>query len=384
MTHGGALQEGSGKIAGLDGLRALAILLVILWHTATLTSFPQAALSWLKPLVLAGWSGVDLFFALSGFLITRLILLEEAASGGSFDLRAFYARRALRILPASYLVLGLNLLAIRLPILGPAVGDHVGGPLEVFSLFAYWSNYFFSFFTAANPAPALLLFWSLCVEEHFYLLWPFLLLAVKSSRTRLIMGLLLCGFFPLLRLTSPLGTGAVQTLSHLRLDSILWGALGALAFDRVRSHPRESRTLLLVSGLAVVILFGAGLLSLSPSRVAHSFGLSLLAVFFTTLVVRTAAEPSGWLTRALEATPLRLVGRVSYGMYLLHMQCIVIVTAFVVRFERNASLTLYLLVFLLSTVTTLAAALAMYAGFEARFLSLKSRFFRTPGRAPAE
>jgi|JI10StandDraft_1071094.scaffolds.fasta_scaffold25631_8 peptidoglycan/LPS O-acetylase OafA/YrhL len=366
---------------GLDGLRAAAILLVVLWHCATLTRFPQAALGPLLPLVSAGWAGVDLFFALSGFLITRLILQEEETRGGPIDLKAFYARRALRILPAFYLVLGLNLLGTRWQVLAPAVGETSGGPLEWVSLLTYWSNYFFIHFEARNPAPALLLFWSLCVEEHFYLLWPFFLRVVRRPAARIGLGLGLCLLFLVARLASPLGAGAVQTLSHLRMDSILWGAIGALGFESLRSGVRWPRlVLMLLSGL-IATLFATGFLSGSPGRFQQAVGLSFVALFCTALVVYVAARPASRLTSLLDVPPLRAIGRVSYGMYLLHMQAIVLATALVVRFDRTASIQVFSGVALLAIGMTYAAASLMYVTFESPFLRLK-RHFRPGFGAP--
>lgn len=373
-TDGVTPAESRLTIRGLDGLRAIAILAVILWHTASLTGFPQAALGPLLPLVRSGWAGVDLFFALSGFLITRLILEEERASGASFDLRAFYARRALRIFPAFYLVLGLNILAAHWRVLVPAVGEGVGRPLEVLSLVTYWSNYFFLNFEARNPASALLLFWSLCVEEHFYLLWPLFLRGVREHSSRLRLSLGLCVVFFVARMASPLSAGAVQTLSHLRMDSLLWGAIGALGFDGLRSGVRKPRMILILLGALIATLFGTGFLSGSPGRFQHAVGLSLLAVFCTWLVVYVASHPQGRTATFLDLPIPRAIGGVSYGMYLLHMQAIVIATALVVRFDRTASLPVFAAVVVLAVLITYAAAALMYTAFESRFLRLKRHF----------
>src|SRR4051794_4898883 len=98
---------------GFDGMRAIAILLVILWHTRSSIGFPVAALGRFHDLVMFGWTGVDLFFALSGFLITSLLLDEErSARTRTFSLGAFYFRRALRILPPYYFVLAVNALVL--------------------------------------------------------------------------------------------------------------------------------------------------------------------------------------------------------------------------------------------------------------------------------
>ncbi len=300
---------------GLDGLRAVAILLVILWHCATW--FPRHALGPLTSLADAGWAGVDLFFALSGFLITRLILGEERQSGGRFSLPHFYARRALRILPPYYLVLGLNLILIHFAPFQAAVGSRTGGALA-FRIFGHSSAF------------------------------------------------------------------AVQTLSHFRMDSILWGALGTLAFaelGRLGAWRRLSLGLFL--GL-VVTMFLTGFISTSPGRLEHAVGLSLLAICFSLLVVEVATSPDSLLTRMLETAPLRALGKVSYGMYLLHMQALSVATTHIALLEREASLPVFALLVVLTTIYTYLASFVMYRFYEVRFLVLKKRFGRMRPAAPLE
>jgi peptidoglycan/LPS O-acetylase OafA/YrhL len=350
--------------------------MVILWHCLSLTRFPPTGLGPLRFLASMGWTGVDLFFALSGFLITRLILEEEAEAGGSFNLSHFYARRALRILPPFYLVLGLNLVWTRLPVLEAAVGSRIGGPLEFVSLISYWSNYFFIGFPSVNPAPALLVYWSLCVEEHFYLLWPALLRSTGRRSARVTIGLALCALFLSLRLFGGERAGAVQTLSHFRMDSVLWGALGALAFDGLRRRSAWRRLTLALLAVLAVSLFATGFMSESPGRSQHAVSLTILAVFFTTLVVEVAASPRSRLTLSLEWAPLRSVGRVSYGMYLLHMQGIVLAAWITAKVAQTASMPVFLGLLVLGTSLTYVAARLMYDVYESRFLALRKRFRR--------
>src|SRR5512146_2421844 len=108
-------------VRSFDGVRGLAILLVIAYHTVGATAYPDATLGWARPLLMSGWAGVDIFFALSGFLITTLLLREEnrerlAGRPARFSLSRFYLRRALRILPAFFAVFALNVFVFsRLP-----------------------------------------------------------------------------------------------------------------------------------------------------------------------------------------------------------------------------------------------------------------------------
>jgi len=373
----------AAPIAGLDGIRGLAILLVVLWHCAVRTNFPPARLGVLQPLVLAGWSGVDLFFALSGFLITKLILDEERATG-ALDVRRFYLRRALRILPAFYLVLALNLLVLPLlPAFASVRAAQGRRPLEVASLLTYWSNYYYAL-TRTDPPPALGVYWSLCVEEHFYLLWPAFLRGVRSPAARGAGALALCLLLPALRWRAgALGEPAavVHVLSHLRVDSILWGGLGALVFEAAQRRPRARCAVLGLAAAAVMAAFWRGALSVDPTPAGHALGLSALALMASALAVEVAAAPAAPLTRALELAPLRGLGRVSYGMYLLHFQVIDLAAPAVIRLLRYATPSTYFVLAALSLAGTWLAAAALFHLFERRFLALKGRF--TPPRAAA-
>jgi peptidoglycan/LPS O-acetylase OafA/YrhL len=335
----------------------------------------------LRPVVLGGWSGVDLFFGLSGFLITKLILDEERATG-ALGLRGFYVRRALRILPAYYLVLAADLLL--LPTIGlfgsvrAAAGPR---PLEVLSLLTYWSNYYYAG-TLTNPAPALGVFWSLCVEEHFYLLWPPLLCVVRSRGPRLVLAGGVCLLLPVLRWSAAATTPAavVHVLSHFRIDSILWGGLAALVFEEAIRRPGARRAILAAIAGLVALLFAVGALGVSPTRLGHAVGLSALAALAAGLASEVTAARQGAVARAFELRPLRALGRVSYGMYLLHFQAIDFAAAQTVALLPQATPGSYALLAAASVLYAYAAAWILFRVYERRFLELKARF--TPPRTP--
>jgi peptidoglycan/LPS O-acetylase OafA/YrhL len=375
------LPPSQGTVRGLDGIRGVAILLVILWHCASRTNFPPARMGLLQPLVLGGWSGVDLFFGLSGFLITKLILDEERATGG-LDLRGFYVRRALRILPAYYLVLAADLLLLpAVSLLGSVRSGAEPRPLEVMSLLTYWSNYYYAE-TLTNPPPALGVFWSLCVEEHFYLLWPPLLCLVRSRGLRCVLAAGVCALLAGLRWSAAATTTAavIHVLSHFRIDSILWGGLAALAFDEAVRRPGARRVVLATTLALIFILFATGHLGVAPTRLGHSLGLSALAALAAALSCEVTAAPRGAVARVFELRPLRALGRVSYGMYLLHFQAIDVAAAQVVALLPQATPASYTLLALSSAGYAYAAAWLMFRVYERRFLAMKARF--TPARTP--
>ena len=215
------------RIPQLDGIRGLAILLVMLFHFFW---FPMAAGlpisandSWLRPILLSCWVGVDLFFVLSGFLITG-ILVDARARPGYF--KNFYARRVLRIFPLYYLFL-----AAWLALTG----------YQSLWLWSYTANIHMARegWTAVPSAVDHL--WSLAIEEQYYLLWPVVIYFLKPKQALFVCaGLaMLC---PLIRfhyfhVNQPL---SAYMLTHARLDSLAWGALLALA---VRVCPPSRRLL---------------------------------------------------------------------------------------------------------------------------------------------
>lgn len=221
---------------GLDGLRGIAALAVVLFH----------ARFWFAN----GYAGVDVFFALSAFLITSL-LLREHARHGAIALRRFYARRVLRLYPALLLagagVLALGLVSQRLDRVGPAA----------LAALAYVSNWWIYL---GHPAPLLEHTWTLAIEEHFYALWPptlALLLSRRPGRRRL--GWALVGLAALVLVVRWPVADAVRG-SYLRGVPVIWGALAALVLHRAGPGPawRAARPVILAAGsLALVALLAA-------------------------------------------------------------------------------------------------------------------------------
>ncbi len=163
------MSEKSGFRADLEGLRGVAVLLVLLYHARA-------------PLVRGGYIGVDVFFVLSGFLITGIIV-RELMGTGRLSLSGFYARRARRLLPAAALVLVVTMIAsviVLPPLRVPAVaGDTISAALYVSNIrFAVQATDYLGSELAPSPV---LHFWSLSVEEQFYIFWPTLLAVVAGA-----------------------------------------------------------------------------------------------------------------------------------------------------------------------------------------------------------
>lgn len=309
----------AGRIATLDGLRGIAILLVLVLHFTMYGGSLSAAGTdrLVERIARAGWIGVDLFFVLSGFLITG-ILYDAKGREGYF--RSFYVRRLLRITPLYYgaLVLFLGLL----PVVWPAHEGLAG--LRGEGVW-YWT-YLINFRIAAEGWPhfgALGHFWSLAVEEQFYLLWP---LAVFLLRRRPLMAL--CAACMALAVATRLAlhlaghAPAAFVLAPARLDALAAGALLALAVRGPAGLPAVARwakpaAIAGAAGLLALFAWKGGLPAEDPA--VSVAGQALLALgFAAVLALALEAEPGSRGGRWLAAPVLVFFGRYSYGLYVLH------------------------------------------------------------------
>ncbi|WP_052112534.1 acyltransferase family protein [Knoellia aerolata] len=313
----------AGRLPGLDGLRAVAILAVLAFHLD-----PR----WLP----GGFLGVDVFFVISGFLITTL-LVREHDRAGRIDLLGFWTRRARRLLPALLVLVPSVILLARLVEADLLVGIRRQA-LGALTFTSNWleiaagSDYFHS------TAPQLLMnLWSLAVEEQFYLVWPLvalvLLRVAPSSRARAAVAVALALGSAVLMATRydpALGATRVYYGTDTHLMGLMLGA--ALAFAWAAPHrawtstpgwERARRPLLAGSGLVLVALFAL----LDESTPWTFRGGILAASLATTLLVLGVVERPGALRSVLDRPVLRWVGERSYGLYLWHWPVILIVEA---------------------------------------------------------
>jgi peptidoglycan/LPS O-acetylase OafA/YrhL len=305
----------------LDGLRAVAALLVLLFHAGT-------------PWFDHGYTGVDVFFVLSGFLITSL-LIRELRDTGRLRFVSFYARRVRRLLPSALLVLLVTAVVYELVASPAAVAEARGGFVAAAAYFANW--YFLGqshdyFAQETHPSPVVH-YWSLSVEEQFYLVWPVLLLGlvllVRRSGLRLdvvaaglaVAGLVYAGVAAHVDpMASYYGTGS-------RAYQLLLGATVALVcFRRERARRPRRPALLGAKGLfapvGLLLILGAGT-SLLPSD--SSFWAGVVAAFGTAFLLYGLEHvPSSGTARLLSWGPARAVGAWSYAAYLWHWPVIVI------------------------------------------------------------
>jgi peptidoglycan/LPS O-acetylase OafA/YrhL len=373
---------GRATIPELDGVRGLAILLVLLFHFQGVRPhlIPKALT---YPMIL-GWSGVDLFFVLSGFLITG-ILVETREAENYFS--SFYARRVLRILPL-YLVAVFLCFRVAVPLarLGGVELDPAGG-LEPWFWF-HASNWPSAFGRDFRPLSH---FWSLSIEEQFYLVWPVLVLWIPPRRLGAACALLAAGSCGLRCFAAFRGAPpeALHRLTVFRLDAL---ALGGLAAWIVRSPRALAWVRLRLRRIATVaVLLVAATVAVSRGAVSApmtSLGYTAFAVLYATLVF-AAFDRAGSRSRlagALRRPWLRSFGRYSYAMYVFHYPIALYQASLFADWARGVSEPAQAGIWVSSVVIGIglsyAVGVASWNLIEKRFLALK-RFFvaRTPAVA---
>ncbi|MDB4912932.1 MAG: acyltransferase 3 [Gemmatimonadetes bacterium] len=381
------------RVPSLDGLRAVAIVLVIMHNAGSVQgAFDGIGLRVWGVISNAGWVGVQLFFALSGFLITRILLWGKGEPGW---LRSFYVRRLLRIVPLYYAFLLLVfLVAPRVAVLQSLARGGTAAPGWYWLYLANWSQ---PFLDGPHGLPHV---WSLCVEEQFYLLWP-VIIALSSERAiawiaggtvigAVVARLGLHAFLP-----QAVAASAAYTWTICRADTIALGALVALGLRNrgmnawMRTH---LRTALVVA--AVVALLALGIQhGFPPEETLGEAVNQPLAGILSALVVmacvcgdRTDAQRGRTqvaFQRVLSARWLRSIGKYSYAIYVLHLPVHILLSGTFhgmmvrgsggTRFFAHAGYTALVL------GVSYVLALVTWNLLEQPFLSLK-RFFPMPAR----
>jgi peptidoglycan/LPS O-acetylase OafA/YrhL len=355
-----------GRIPSLDGLRAISISMVILSHLAGTRHFPQSAL-----LGDLGELGVRIFFVISGFLITTL-LLEEHADTGRISLPWFYFRRTMRIFPAAYAFIGVIFVLNRLNLLSLYSGD-------MLHALSYTMNYHLD---RAWPVGHL---WSLSVEEQFYLLWPAGLALLAPARALwLALGCIISA--PLIRIATwvllPGWRGYIDSAFPTVCDSLAVGCALALLRGTLEQNVVYVRWLtsraLLGLPFAILAMNEAQQIRLHDLRVFVTVGETLLYLLIALWIHRSAYVPADGMGRFLNWPACRYLGRLSYSLYIWQQ---------IFLDRTSASLVAAFPVNLLCVAVT---GVASYYFVESPFLDLRSRLERAwrgkahplPGREP--
>ncbi len=355
------------RVSELDGLRGIAILLVLLFHFTP----AHGPLFFFAHVFQTGWIGVDLFFVLSGYLITG-ILLDTA--GRPHYYRNFIVRRSLRIFPLYYACLALYGFLTFFP--GPIRWHDyfgVGGA----SWYLFYLGNVKAFVQNAYPGAAILTpLWSLQVEEQFYLTFPFVVLAASRKRlAAILMASVVMALLLRLVLTIALPENKLGTylLMPCRMDALAMGGLIAIA-QREAPHWLKGRwvgwlTAICGATFVLVCLF----FTVTPwSAMMRTIGFSAADLAFAGVVVLLISSRHRWLLSICRWRWLVWLGTISYGLYLLHIPALTVTRRWITPWlgiTPEGSLQLFV-----SMAVAIAAASLSWILFESQILRLKDRF----------
>jgi peptidoglycan/LPS O-acetylase OafA/YrhL len=376
-----AASRGS-RIPSLDGLRGLAIIGVVLFH---IDYFLGRAGFGVVPnifhhLVSFGWAGVDLFFVLSGFLITGILYDTRNQPG---YLRVFYSRRALRIFPVYYFFLlcffGLGPVLLTATGHGGFIQHHIQPSTQVFA-WLYLVNWFGGARHLTYFSDFIKHFWSLAVEEQFYLLWPFVVGSLDRSRLkRVSVALIVVSLVSRCALELGGFGAAAATWTICRMDGFAVGGLIAMCVRSREDWSALTRWAAVVTPVCAVAFGMMAMASvLMPLTIVSldTFGPTILALLFGGCVVSALGSSSNAVSVVGSWPPLRVAGKYSYGTYVWHQPIVLSLNALnfrpvaIVKVLHSEGLTLLVA----NAVPVACAALVAFCSWhllEKRFLQLK-------------
>ncbi|MEX2287051.1 MAG: acyltransferase [Planctomycetaceae bacterium] len=363
----------SGYIPALDGIRGLAILMVTAYRFNIGPECDHFPGRLLFKAIEHGDLGVDLFFVLSGFLITGILFDSK---GQDHYFRNFYSRRALRIFPLYYGFLFVTLVALPL-FFSPQLDLFPEAKANQGWLWLYGANFLMGLrddwclgsFTH---------FWSLSVEEHFYLLWPLVIFFCTRRQAMIasVLGIALSVITRSVWIQAGGSTVAAETYTFFRLDGLALGGFLALA-ARGPSGIQALVSWALIGGAACA----AAMLCILQLQSGRLFGLTyaITAGFFgALLVLAVASKTSTWWGRIWSSSVLRFFGKYSYAMYVFQLPLITIMAPILTSEEICARLGSVfagrLAYIVLTTIVTTGAAVFSWHLYEKHFLALKTRF----------
>lgn len=353
--------------SALDGLRGIAILLVVFYHNFGFIKY-----------FFFGWLGVDLFFVLSGFLITD-ILLNTVNKPGYF--KNFYAKRILRIFPLYYLSLILFLLVL------PRIN---GFPLD-FSFYIdhqwwYWTylqNWFVIFHNVGYTTTAIQHYWSLAVEEQFYILWPLIIFLIRKPK--ILLGLTLLLLLTVIGVRLYMWTIQIKDLNYFglytytRIDGICIGSmLAILQFLKSRFINKYFTGLvLLLAAMNFIFYFINKEFNFTYPYLAI-VGYTTFAMLFAIIVHEVIQGDNKFFNFILNMKPLRFFGKISYGLYIFHWPVYLILYDWMDKLVRPmfrlSENYLAIIISILLTAIGVMISIISYYTFESYFLKKKKAF----------
>lgn len=348
----------STHILPLDGVRATAALMVLFFHCFQIRNFDSAWGLTLQKIGFLGQTGVSLFFVLSGFLITRILLQQKSEPHYLFN---FFMRRALRIFPLYFLYLSLAYFII------PLVFDkNIPDPSQQFFYWLYLQDFAITFrWPSVGPRH----FWSLAIEEHFYMFWPFIVLHgnIKSLRIAVFV---LIGISIVTRILLVQGNYETYFFTFARLDEISLGCLlaileleGALEIWSLRKVQIAFGCLIILSG---ILWFQFSSLANPIIQVVKYQFISLTYFLAVTWVIMAPAQ--NWIVRFLSSKFMVYTGSISYGIY--------VYQAIAIEWMKHYDIQNSLYFFTGVTAVIYSIATLSFYLIEKPILGLKSRFTR--------
>jgi peptidoglycan/LPS O-acetylase OafA/YrhL len=372
------LAGAAGAYPALDGLRAIAILLVLARHGVTalppaMQAQLPAPLQWLYNLALNGWLGVDLFFVLSGFLIATHLLRWQHFSGTPYRLKAYLLKRICRTFPLYYAIIGLILLGL-IPAYAPPAID--AGDILV--LLTFMQDYY--------GTEVLVTLWSLAVEEKFYLLAPFLIFGLGRNRStaRIVTILLVLSLCVLALRTGLLLALPPSSYSDFfwrfrapySLEPFLFGVLCAFLVFSPRANQfaqRHAGAVALLATAVLLCIFCARPLVESGSWIASSLAIYAAAACFACIVFSSIVTVKAPRV-VLGSAALRVVSRLSYALYLAHYTVLPAAALTAARLAGASAGAAYALIFVaLYLAFSFGLAALLHFLVEKPFLILKER-----------
>jgi peptidoglycan/LPS O-acetylase OafA/YrhL len=342
----------------LDGVRGLAIILVLLFHNFRFLAISEY-----------GWMGVDLFFVISGFLITNILLKTV---GKEHYFKNFYTRRVLRIFPLYYLTLIVFFTAFSLLKRPEGSSYYLQHHVWFWTLLENW------LFSYQLPKNGLLIhYWSLAVEEQFYLVWPFVIYRMRKSKALLTLTVALVSALVLARLILAVlqQNGVIHhtyfiLITYSRFDGILVGSALAIISLQRQLLKRWMSAILLVIAVVLNICYLA-FVHLYKGNFAYfpTLGYTVIAVCFGILVYESTLARFRFVRILFDNLLFRFFGRVSYGLYLLHLPIYLLLFPLINQHVNNVLLTSILL-----TGIAILLSYVSYIYFEMYFLKQKRKF----------
>ncbi|WP_144392660.1 acyltransferase family protein [Pleionea sediminis] len=374
-----------GYIKGLDGLRAVAILWVMFGHISSSLNWPVTS-AIQKPFNLItnmGWVGVQLFFVISGFLITQILLKDQFKPG---FLKNFYIRRSLRIFPVYYLAL--IIFFVLIPLLGFMPEWLANSKSDQLWYWLYLQNWIRPFSEQGALAPL----WSLAIEEQYYLIWPLCVLFFRNSTLKLICVFMIVSA-PIIRTflftqmpdffnIENIGKSAAYNFTFARWDAIAIGSLIGIYVSekktdiliKISQVGTIAFTLIILAQIALFSNFTSvalGIGMLNQTTVALLFGCLIL-------LISQSQSDQNIIIRCLEFSPIKSIGKVSYAMYLFHLPIVVVWLGYWNQSFQNYSwietlITIFSHYFALVLIMYILARLS-WALFEHPILKFKDKF----------